>query len=168
MPPPFWILTKRNYKSDRAKIKKKKEPLYFRFIERGTGNSKCNSIGYIWLYVTNSICENKRTNVVVIHRNWGAVGIIIWINDFMSLSIRFVHLSPRWISFSRSTLDFGLVLTGGYYHDLERYHDFAVEIMYSENRWFLLQNHDNALNHDKSLQQEQAHWTFNAMWLTLR
>jgi len=86
---------------------KKKEPLYFRFIGRGTGDSKCNSIGYIWLYVTNSICENKRTNVVVIHRNWGAVGIIIWINDFMSLSIRFVHLSPRWISFSRSTLDFG-------------------------------------------------------------
>ena len=24
----------------------------------------------------------------------------------------------------------GLVLTGGYYHDLERYHDFVVEIMY--------------------------------------
>ena len=26
----------------------------------------------------------------------------------------------------------GLVLAGGHYHDLERYHDFAVEIMFSE------------------------------------
>jgi len=47
-------------------IGQKKNRYTFRFIERGTGNSNCNSIGYIWLYLTNSICENKRTHVVVV------------------------------------------------------------------------------------------------------
>ena len=31
-------------------------------------------------------------------------------------------------------VDLGLVVSGGYYHDLEHYHDFTVAIMYSENR----------------------------------
>ena len=31
------------------------------------------------------------------------------------------------------TLYIGLVLTGGYYHGSERYHDFLVEIIHSEN-----------------------------------
>ena len=31
-------------------------------------------------------------------------------------------------------LDLGLVLTGNHYPDVERYHGFAVEIMYSEKR----------------------------------
>ena len=50
----------------------------------------------------------------------------------------------------------GLVLAGDYYHDLENYHDFVLKIIHSEYKLFLLQNHDKALNHDNSLQREQA------------
>ena len=50
----------------------------------------------------------------------------------------------------------GLVLTQGCSHDLERYHDFVVEINYFLNTWFLLQNHDNALNQDNDFQWKQA------------
>ena len=32
--------------------------------------------------------------------------------------------------------------------------DFLVEIIYSKNNLFLLQNHDKALNHDNSLKRE--------------
>ncbi len=39
----------------------------------------------------------------------------------------------------------GLVLTWNNYHDLDLYHGFSVEIMYWENKWFLLQNHDKTL-----------------------
>ncbi len=45
----------------------------------------------------------------------------------------------------------GLVLTEGD-HDLEGYHGFVVEIIHSENKRYLLQNHNNALNHDNGLQ----------------
>ena len=49
----------------------------------------------------------------------------------------------------------GLVLTEGD-HDLEGYHGFVVEIIHSENKRYLLQNHNNALNHDNGLQWEEA------------
>ena len=55
-----------------------------------------------------------------------------------------------------SVLFIGRVLAGGYYHVFERYHDFAVKIIYFLNTWFLLQNHDNALNHDNDFQWEKA------------
>ena len=64
----------------------------------------------------------------------------------------FLLIYLNWIIVVISMKYYGLVLTGGFYHDLERYHDFAVEINYFLNTRFLLQNHDNGLNHDNSLQ----------------
>ena len=79
-------------------------------------------------------------------RIWKRVRVPPWLFEPTSLNL----------AVGRFTFDRGLVLTEGNYHELERYHDFAVEIIYFMNTWFLQQNHDNALNHDNSFQWEQA------------
>jgi len=50
---------------------------------------------------------------------------------------------PKISKGSQSIIHYELVIAGAYCYDIERYHDFAVEIMYFLNEGFLLSNHDN-------------------------